>query len=258
MQESIKRINEALLSTIAACGDVNRNVMCNPNPYQSAVHGEVYAWATRLSEHLTPKTRAYHEIWIEQQKVVDTQDEEPIYGPTYLPRKFKIGIAVPPTNDIDVFTQDLGFIAIVEDGRLAGFNVSVGGGMGMTHGEPATYPNLGTVIGFLRPEQIIAVAENVVTIQRDYGDRTNRKHARLKYTIDDRGVEWFKEELETRLGWKLEAARAVYLRASRRSLRLGEGHQRPLAPDALHRERPDSRLRRLSAADGPARNGGSA
>ena len=207
MQETIKRINEALLSTIAACGDVNRNVMCNPNPFQSAVHGEVYAWAGKLSEHLTPKTKAYHEIWIEQQKVVDTQDEEPIYGPTYLPRKFKIGIAVPPSNDIDVFTQDLGFIAIVDDGRLAGFNVSVGGGMGMSHGEPATYPNLGTVIGFLRPEQIIAVAENVVKIQRDYGDRTNRKHARLKYTIDDRGVDWFKEELDTRLGWQLEPAR---------------------------------------------------
>jgi sulfite reductase (NADPH) hemoprotein beta-component len=207
LQETIRRINDTLLTTIAACGDVNRNVMCNPNPFQSALHGEVFDWSVRLSDLLIPRTQAYHEIWVEQQKVVDTQDAEPIYGPTYLPRKFKIGIAVPPSNDIDVFTQDLGFIAIVENGRLAGFNVVVGGGMGMTHGEPATYPNLAWPIGFHRPEQALAVAENVVKIQRDYGDRTNRKHARLKYTIDDRGIEWFKQELETRLGKRLEPDR---------------------------------------------------
>lgn len=207
LQDVIAGINSALLSTIAACGDVNRNVMCTPNPYQSHVHAEVWQWAERLSAHLTPRTRAYREIWIDRRKVADPQDEEPIYGPTYLPRKFKIGIAIPPCNDVDVFSQDLGFIAIVEKERLAGFNVVVGGGMGMTHGETATYPQVGTVLGFHPPEELIDVAEKVVTIQRDFGDRTNRKHARLKYTIDDRGVGWFIEELARRRGKTLAPAR---------------------------------------------------
>lgn len=207
LQDVIGGINAAMLSTIAACGDVNRNVMCTPNPYQSAVHAQVWQWAQRLGEHLTPRTRAYHEIWVERRKVVDSQDEEPIYGPTYLPRKFKIGVAIPPCNDVDIFSQDLGFIAIVERGALVGFNVVAGGGMGMTHGEPATYPQVGRVLGFHPPEELIDVAEKVVTIQRDYGDRTNRKHARLKYTIDDRGVDWFIEELAERRGRALQPAR---------------------------------------------------
>ena len=134
-------------------------------------------------------------------------EEEPFYGKTFLPRKFKIGVAIPPVNDIDVFAQDLGFIAIDEGDALAGFNISVGGGMGMTHSDTSTYPRLGEVIGFCLPEQLLAVAERVVGIQRDFGDRTNRKHARFKYTLDDRGTEWFKGELETRLGWPLQAAR---------------------------------------------------
>lgn len=203
LQETIARVNEALLTTLATCGDVNRNVMCNPNPYQSELHGEVYQWARHLSEYLLPNTKAYHEIWIDQKKVLDTQDSEPLYGSTYLPRKFKIAIAVPPSNDVDVFTQDLGLIALIDDGRLTGFNVAVGGGMGMTHGESATYPNLAQTIGSCLPEQIVAVADQVLMIQRDYGDRTNRKHARLKYTIDDRGIDWFKSELSRRLGWNL-------------------------------------------------------
>ena len=207
LQDTIAGINAALLSTIAACGDVNRNVMCTPNPHQSKAHAQVWQWVQRMGEHLTPRTRAYHEIWVERRKVVDTRDEEPIYGPTYLPRKFKIGVAIPPCNDVDVFSQDLGFIAIVEKGELIGFNVVVGGGMGMTHGEPATYPQVGTVLGFHAPEELIDVAEKVVTIQRDYGDRTNRKHARLKYTIDDRGVDWFIEELAARRGRALQPAR---------------------------------------------------
>ncbi|ALS25130.1 MULTISPECIES: assimilatory sulfite reductase (NADPH) hemoprotein subunit [Paenibacillus] len=214
MKNTIREVNDALLSTLAACGDVNRNVMCNPNPYQSAVHSEVYEWARRISEHLNPRTRAYHEIWLDGEKVVDSRDnggeQEPIYGPVYLPRKFKIGIAVPPSNDVDVFSQDLGFIAIVEDGRLKGFNVTVGGGMGMTHGDPNTYPQIGQVIGFCSPEQVIDVAEKTVTIQRDYGDRSVRKHARFKYTIDDRGIDWFINELTERLGWKLEEARPYH------------------------------------------------
>ncbi len=140
----------------------------------------------------------------------DTEVQEPIYGPVYLPRKFKIGIAVPPSNDVDVYSQDLGFIAIIEEGRLVGFNVSVGGGMGMSHGDVKTYPQVGQVIGFIKPEQAVDLAEKTVMIQRDYGDRSVRKHARFKYTIDDRGIEWFVNELQTRLGWKLEAARSFH------------------------------------------------
>ncbi|WP_088830369.1 assimilatory sulfite reductase (NADPH) hemoprotein subunit [Paenibacillus tyrfis] len=213
MKNVIKEVNEALLSTLAACGDVNRNVMCNPNPYVSEIHEQVYEWAKKISHHLDPRTRAYHEIWLDEEKVVDSRDgeaQEPIYGPVYLPRKFKIGIAVPPSNDVDVFSQDLGFIAIHEGGRLLGFNVAVGGGMGMTHGDPQTYPQLARVIGFVTPEQAVDVAEKTVTIQRDYGDRSVRKHARFKYTIDDRGLEWFIDELHQRLGWKLEEARPYH------------------------------------------------
>lgn len=174
LKNTIREVNETLLTTLAACGDVNRNVMCNPNPHQSEIHAEVYDWACRISRHLDPKTTAYHEIWLEGEKVASSQNEEeqePIYGRVYLPRKFKIGIAVPPSNDVDVFSQDLGFIAIVENGRLTGFNVAVGGGMGMTHGDPKTYPQVSKVIGFCTPEQVIDVAEKTVTIQRDYGDR---------------------------------------------------------------------------------------
>ncbi len=203
LKPTIQAINGALMDTIAACGDVNRNVMCTSLPEQSALHTEVYASAMALSAHLTPHTRAYHEIWLDREKVAGGE-QEPIYGATYLPRKFKIGIAIPPSNDVDIFTQDLGFIAIERNGALAGFNVSVGGGMGMTHGEPETYPRLATVIGFCTPGQVTEVAEHVVKVQRDFGDRSNRKHARLKYTIDDRGVDWFKAELEERLGYALE------------------------------------------------------
>lgn len=214
MKSTIQEVNEAMLSTLAACGDVNRNVMCNPNPYQSEIHSEVYEWARMLSSHLDPRSRAYHEIWLDGEKIVDSlqegEEQEPIYGPVYLPRKFKIGMAVPPSNDVDVFSQDLGFIAIIEDGQLKGFNVSVGGGMGMTHGDSLTYPQVAKVIGFCKPEQIVDLAEKTVMIQRDYGDRAVRKHARFKYTIDDRGIEWFVNELTSRLGWKLEEAKPFH------------------------------------------------
>ena len=149
MKTTLQQIDQALLSTLGACGDVNRNVMCNPNPYQSHIHADVYEWSKKLSDHLSPQTNAYHEIWLDGEKVVSTKEsEEPIYKDVYLPRKFKIGIAVPPSNDVDVFSQDLGFIAIVEDDKLVGFNVTVGGGMGMTDGDPWTYPQLAKVIGF--------------------------------------------------------------------------------------------------------------
>ncbi|AJO59713.1 assimilatory sulfite reductase (NADPH) hemoprotein subunit [Bacillus subtilis] len=212
MKKTIQTIHSALLDTIAACGDVNRNVMCASNPYQSEIHSEVYEWSKKLSDDLLPRTRAYHEIWLDEEKVAGTPEEEvePMYGPLYLPRKFKIGIAVPPSNDIDVFSQDLGFIAIVEDGKLIGFNVAIGGGMGMTHGDTATYPQLAKVIGFCRPEQMYDVAEKTITIQRDYGNRSVRKNARFKYTVDRLGLENVKEELENRLGWSLEEAKPYH------------------------------------------------
>lgn len=207
LKQTIKEINDALLDTIAACGDVNRNVMCSPNPEQSQAHQEIHEIACAISAHLTPKTKAYHEIWLDGQCVGGGEpEEEPIYGKTYLPRKFKVGVTVPPLNDVDVFSQDLGFIAIVQDGQLIGFNVTVGGGMGMDHNRPATFPRLGDVIGFITPDQVIPVAEAVVTTQRDYGDRTNRKHARLKYTIEDRGVDWFRKQVEKRSGITLQPA----------------------------------------------------
>lgn len=213
MKKTIQELNTVLLDTIAACGDVNRNVMCVSNPYQSEIHSEVYEWSKKLSEYLLPRTRAYYEIWLDEEKVAgtsETEEVEPMYGPLYLPRKFKIGIAVPPSNDIDVFSQDLGLIAIVEDEKLIGFNVAIGGGMGMTHGDTATYPQLNKVIGFCTPDQILDVAEKVITIQRDYGNRSVRKNARFKYTVDRLGLETVKAELEKRLGWNLEEAKSYH------------------------------------------------
>ena len=211
MKKTIQEINGALLDTIAACGDVNRNVMCTSNPYQSEIHAEVYEWSKKLSDDLLPRTRAYHEIWLDEEKVAGTPDVEeevePMYGPLYLPRKFKIGIAVPPSNDIDVFSQDLGFIAVIEDDKLVGFNVAIGGGMGMSHGDTSTYPQLAKVIGFCQPDKLYEVAEKVITIQRDYGNRSVRKNARFKYTVDRLGLDTVKEELENRLGWSLEEAK---------------------------------------------------
>ncbi|MEQ1638711.1 MAG: assimilatory sulfite reductase (NADPH) hemoprotein subunit [Methylococcales bacterium] len=206
LKSTIADINATLLDTIAACGDVNRNVMCTPNPEQSRLHAEVYETACKINQHLTPNTTAYHEIWLDNTLVASNKpDEEPIYGKHYLPRKFKIAVAIPPNNDVDIFANDLGFIAIAEADRLVGFNVTVGGGLSITHGEPETYPRLADVIGYCPKDQVLKVAEEIVKIQRDFGDRTNRKHARLKYTLDDRGIEWFKTELNQRLGCSLEA-----------------------------------------------------
>jgi sulfite reductase (NADPH) hemoprotein beta-component len=207
LKTTMQGINDAVMDCIAACGDVNRNVMANPNPWQSALHGPVLDDARAVSAHLTPRTRAYHEVWLDGEKISSDDEEEPIYGKTYLPRKFKTGFAVPPSNDVDIYTQDLGFIAIGDDGKLLGYNLSVGGGLGMSHGDTKTYPRLANVIGYLPREKVVEVAEKVLTVQRDFGDRTNRKHARLKYTIEDRGVDWFKNELESRLGWKLGETR---------------------------------------------------
>ncbi|WP_053036299.1 assimilatory sulfite reductase (NADPH) hemoprotein subunit [Staphylococcus haemolyticus] len=208
LKTSMKKINESVLDTIAACGDVNRNTMCNPNPYQSHIHKEINDYATKISDHLLPKTNAYHEIWLDGEKVLDSSEEiEPMYGKKYLPRKFKIGIALPPSNDIDVYSQDIGLIGIVEDETLVGFNVTVGGGMGMTHGNTDTYPQVGRLAGFVPKEQVVDVCEKILTIQRDYGNRENRKNARFKYTVDRLGVDKVVEELNARLGWEIEEPR---------------------------------------------------
>ncbi|WP_414467953.1 assimilatory sulfite reductase (NADPH) hemoprotein subunit [Mammaliicoccus sciuri] len=208
LKSSMQSIHHAVMDSLAACGDVNRNVMCNPNPYQSGVHKEVDTLATKISDHLSPQTGAYHEIWLDDEKIVDTKEEvEPMYGKTYLPRKFKIGIAVPPSNDIDVYSQDIGLIAVIEDDQLVGFNVTVGGGMGMTHGDTKTYPQVGRLLGYFPKEEAVDVCEKILTIQRDYGNRENRKNARFKYTVDRLGVDFIREELNKRLGWEIEEAK---------------------------------------------------
>ena len=208
LKPTLRAINAALVDTLAACGDVNRNVVVAANPLFSPLHAAVHEHAAALSERLLPNTRAYYEIWLDEEKVAGSGEEaEPIYGEVYLPRKFKIAFAIPPTNDADVFANDLGFIAIVEDGHLVGYNVTIGGGMGATHGDAETYPRLANVIGFVTPGQVQAVAIAVVTAQRDFGNRAVRKRARLKYTIDDRGLDWFRDEVERRAGVPLGPAR---------------------------------------------------
>ena len=208
VKKLVKGMHQVLLDSIAACGDVNRNVMAPPNPERDPVQQEVYNHAVAWSEFALPKSRAYHEIYLDEELVAGGEPEtEPMYGDTYLPRKFKTGFAIPPSNDVDVFSQDLGFIAIAENGKLLGYNVTVGGGLGMSHGNAETFPRLADVLGFIPADKVNAVGEAVLTTQRDFGDRTNRKHARLKYTIQDRGIDWFRGEVEKRTGLKFEPAR---------------------------------------------------
>ncbi len=214
LRRHIRGIVAAGLDTMGACGDGNRNVIATANPLQSPIHAEVNALARQLSAHLMARTGAYREVFLGEAPVPADTVEEPLYGRTYLPRKFKIALAVPPQNDIDVYGHDLGLVAIVENGKLAGFDVLVGGGMGMTHKVPATFPRLGDVVGFCTTERVIAVAEQTLSIQRDYGDRKDRAHARFKYTIEDRGTEWFLAELASRLGSPLEPARPFTLTTS--------------------------------------------
>ena len=211
LKTTIQEINLSLLDTIAACGDVNRNVMCNPNPNQSLLQAEAYAFARKISDHLTPQTKAYHEIWLDKELIAGGAiDVEPIYGKTYLPRKFKIAIAIPPHNDSDIFANDLGLIAIEENGKLAGFNIAIGGGMGMTFGNPETYPRLANVIGYCSKDQVVDVSEKIVLVQRDFGNRFDRKNARLKYTLDRLGVDKFIQELNVRLGYELKPAKPYH------------------------------------------------
>jgi sulfite reductase (NADPH) hemoprotein beta-component len=209
IRPTIQSFNEAKLDSIATCGDINRNVTCASHPKQSKLHGEVFAFADKISELLMPKTKAYYEIWLDEEKIVDKKEEEdPLYQDRYLPRKFKIGIAIPPNNDSDVFTNDLGLIAIIEDNQLKGFNIAIGGGLSTTHGNAETYARLGTVIGFADTEEkILKAIYEVLTVQRDYGNRSDRKLARLKYTVDRMGVDNYRAEVEKRCGFKLEEPR---------------------------------------------------
>jgi sulfite reductase (NADPH) hemoprotein beta-component len=209
LKQTMKEINDTLLDTLAACGDVNRNVMSPANPFESQLHQQALDVAQKIHDHLTPRTSAYAEIWLDGEKksAVGEEEEEPIYGKTYLPRKFKIAVALPPRNDVDVFSNCLGFVGIPEGDKVIGYNVLVGGGLGMTHGKTATYPRLADVIGFCSPEQVVQVAEEIVKIQRDHGDRSDRRHARMKYTVEDKGPDWILEELNRRLGWSLQKAR---------------------------------------------------
>ena len=207
IRPTIQSFNTLHLDSIAACGDVNRNVTCSAHPKESAIHEEVFKYADKISTLALPKTRAYYEVWLDEEKIADRNEEDPLYQERYLPRKFKIGIAIPPNNDVDVLTNDLGLIAIIENNKLIGFNIAAGGGLSATHGNPNTYPRLASVLGFVDTEKVLKAVYEVMTIQRDHGNRSDRKLARLKYTIDKFGVDAFREELEKRCGFKLEATK---------------------------------------------------
>ena len=212
LKATMQAINAAALDTVSACGDVNRNVLGASNPLQSRLHAQAHDWAQRLSTAFLPRTRAYHEIWLDQEKLADSgHEQDPVYGDAYLPRKFKMAVAVPPLNDVDVFANDFGLIAIVDEaGDLAGFNIAIGGGMGASHGDARTWPRLGSVIGFVTPDQVLDIASAVLAVQRDHGDRVERKHARFKYTIDDLGLESVVAQIQQRAGFTLEPARPFH------------------------------------------------
>ncbi len=197
------------LDSIATCGDINRNVLCSSHPKESPIHEQVFAYADKISRLLMPKTNAYYEIWIDDEKVLDKKDEtDPLYEDRYLPRKFKIAIAIPPNNDVDVFANDIGLIAVIENEKLLGFNIAIGGGLSTTHGNPNTYARVATVIGFVEQEKdVLSTVYEILTVQRDFGNRSDRKLARLKYTVDKMGVANFQKELEKRIGFPLQAPR---------------------------------------------------
>ena len=209
IKPTIQAFNEAHLDSIATCGDINRNVSCTSNPSESPLHAQVFSYADKISQLLMPKTKAYYEIWLDEELVIDKKiEEDPLYQDRYMPRKFKIGIAIPPNNDVDVFTNDIGLVAIIEEGELKGFNISIGGGLSTTHGNTETYPRLATVIGFVDTEEkVLKTVYEILTVQRDFGNRSDRKLARLKYTLDRMGVDAYKKEVEKRIGFEIEPAR---------------------------------------------------
>lgn len=206
IKPTIQAFNKAHLDSIATCGDINRNVMCSAHPLQSPIHEEVFAYADKISTMLMPKTKAYYDIWLDEEMIHEKADEvDPLYQERYMPRKFKIAIAIPPNNDIDVFANDLGLIAIIKDNKLQGFNIAIGGGLSTTHGNTETYARLGTVIGYVDSEEkALKTIYEILTVQRDYGNRSDRKLARLKYTVDRLGVDNYKAKVEERTGFKLE------------------------------------------------------
>ncbi len=209
LRNTIRTLNSALVTTFGACGDVVRNVMACPAPTSDPRHRVVQQTAHHLSAELLPRTKAYHQIWIEGEALLE-EEEDPLYGKTYLPRKFKVAVAFPGDNCVDIFTQDVGLVALFdEQGAHLGFNVLAGGGMGMTHNNEETFPRLADVIAFIQPDRAVETVKGIVSIHRDFGDRGNRKHARLKYILHDRGVEWFREELQKRLSFALEAPRPM-------------------------------------------------
>lgn len=212
IKPTMKAFNAAKLDSIATCGDINRNVLCSSHPGESNLHAQVFAYAAKISSLLMPKTKAWYEIWLDEQPLLDKKEEEdPLYQERYLPRKFKIAIAIPPNNDVDVFANDIGLIAVIENNELKGFNIAIGGGLSSTHGNPDTYPRLATVIGFTDTEEkTLKAIYEIATIQRDYGNRSDRKKARLKYTVDKYGINWYKQELEKRTGFALEPAREFH------------------------------------------------
>ncbi|MBA2760394.1 MAG: NADPH-dependent assimilatory sulfite reductase hemoprotein subunit [Segetibacter sp.] len=209
VKPTLKAFNEAGLTTVATCGDINRNVLCTSHPKQSPLHEQIFAYAKDIADMLLPKTNAYYEIWLDGEKIVEKElEQDPLYQDRYMPRKFKVAIAIPPNNDVDVLANDLGLIAIVENGELKGFNIAIGGGMSATHGNADHYPRLASVLGFVdTKEKTLKAVYEVLTIQRDYGNRSDRKLARLKYTVDRLGLNWWREELERRCGFELEDAK---------------------------------------------------
>src|SRR5438477_9720934 len=209
LKAAIAEINGALLTTLAACGDVVRTVTTVPAPIRDPVHARLEDDARRLSTHLLPKTGAYHEIWVDGEKVTEEEPVDPLSGERYLPRKFKIGLAIPEDNTIDVLTNDLAIVALFEGNALAGYNFLLGGGHGMTHNKPETYPRLATPVAFVEPDDLLAAAAAAVRLHRDHGDRGNRRHARLKYVIAENGEEWARERLSEDLGKPLEPCRKM-------------------------------------------------
>jgi sulfite reductase (ferredoxin) len=211
LPETVRGLNHALVTTLGACGDIVRNVLACPAPTSDPQRLAVQQFAFDLTEALYPKTRAYHQIWLDGEELIDDSEiDDPLYGKAYLPRKFKIAIAYAGDNCVDVYTNDVGLVALFDDAnRLTGFNLLAGGGMGMTHNNDETYARLADLVGFILPEQVVDVVRAAVTIHRDFGDRVNRKHARLKYILQERGVDWFRAELESRVGFAIGEAQPM-------------------------------------------------
>ncbi len=217
VKPTLKAFNEAGLTTIATCGDINRNVLCSSHPKQSPLHAEIFAYAQDIATMLLPKTKAYYEIWLDGEKLIEKElEKDELYQNRYMPRKFKVAIAIPPNNDVDVLANDLALIAIIENGELKGFNIAIGGGMSATHGNADHYPRLASMLGFVdTKEKTLKAVYEVLTIQRDYGNRSDRKLARLKYTVDRLGLDWWKQELEERCGFQLQQAKPFHFESRR-------------------------------------------